>query len=72
MNIDLSQTDKRIMKTLKESKVLLSTYEIAKRANLTWATTNSHCYKLKSLGLIDSKPEKSKHGLMGKIMWWVK
>jgi hypothetical protein len=55
----LSDIDKKIL-------------ELLKKADVTWPTANSHCYKLKSLGLIKNKSEESKFGLREKIVWWIK
>ena len=68
----LSPVDQKILKILRESKEPLSTYEIGKKTEMTWSTANSHCYKLKSMRLIDGKTEKSKFGLGEKIVWWIK
>jgi predicted ArsR family transcriptional regulator len=67
----LSSIDRKILNLLKTSKIPLSTYQIAKKVKITWVTANSHCYKLKSMNLIQSKYEKSKHGSRGKIVWWI-
>ena len=68
----LSEIDKKILEILKKAEKPLSTYLIAKIADITWPTANSHCYKLKSLGLIRNKYEKSKFGLKEKVVWWIK
>jgi len=68
----LSAIDKKILELLKKTKKPLSTYQIAKKSNVTWPTAISHCYKLKSLDLIQSKYEKSKFGLKKKVVWWIK
>lgn len=66
----ISTIDEKILKTIRKSKVPLSTYEIAKKTNIVWSTANSHCYKLKTMKLIDSKAEESKFGSGEKIVWW--
>ena len=68
----LSEIDKKILELLKKAKKPLSTYQVAKKSNVTWPTAISHCYKLKSLGLIKSKYEKSKFGSKEKMVWWAK
>jgi predicted transcriptional regulator len=68
----LSEIDKKILELLKKSEEPLSTYQIAKKTNVTWPTANSHCYKLKSLGLIKNKYEESKFGSKQKLVWWIK
>jgi predicted transcriptional regulator len=64
----LSPIDKLIVNTLKSVKKPQSTYRIAKDAELSWSTVNSHCYKLKSMGYLDSKVQTSKFG--GKTLFW--
>ena len=68
----LSDIDKKILNLLKKIKKPLSTYQIAKKVNVTWPTAISHCYKLKSMGLIESKLEESKFGPKEKVVWWIK
>jgi predicted transcriptional regulator len=68
----LSPVDKVIINVLKEANAPLSTYEIAKRAEVSWATTNTHCFKLAFLGLIEGKTEESKIRVLEKKMWWLK
>ncbi len=67
----LNKADELIRSLLKTSKRLLSTYEIAKEINVSWATANTHCYKLKAFGIIDGKNEEVKIGLK-RIVWWIK
>lgn len=64
----LGKADKIIIKLLKKSERALSTYEIAKMLNLSWATANTHCYKLMSLGEISGRNEELKIG-MRRIVW---
>lgn len=68
----LSEIDKKILNLLKKLKKPLSTYQIAKKISVTWPTAISHCYKLKSMGLIESKLEESKFGPKEKLVWWSK
>ncbi|MFH0928965.1 MAG: winged helix-turn-helix transcriptional regulator [Candidatus Aenigmatarchaeota archaeon] len=67
----ISEADKRILDILKKAKKPLSTYQLAKLSKITWPTANSHCYKLKSMGLVKSRTEKSKHGPKEKVVWWL-
>ncbi len=60
-----------IQKVLKESKTPISTYEIAKLSKISWSTANTHCYKLKDMGLIDGKLEIAKVGAARKMLWWI-
>ncbi|MCK5373587.1 MAG: hypothetical protein KAJ20_04565 [Candidatus Aenigmarchaeota archaeon] len=64
----LGKADKIIIKLLKKSERALSTYEIAKMLNFSWATANTHCYKLMSLGEISGRNEELKIG-MRRIVW---
>jgi predicted transcriptional regulator len=68
----LSEIDKKILNLLKKLKSPLSTYQIAKKVSVTWPTAISHCYKLKSMGLIESKIEETKFGSKEKVVWWSK
>ncbi len=61
-----------ILKILKEENKPLSTYEIAKKASISWSTANTHCYKLKDAGKIDGKLESASIGASRKMMWWLK
>lgn len=64
-----SVLEKEILKILKQKT--LSTYQIAKEIKVSWSTANTYCYKLKSLGLVESKIEKPRFG-REKVMWWAK
>ena len=68
---ELSQVDRIILKTIKESDGQITTYKIAKKANISWSTANSHCYKLKSLGLLESASEIAKSGSGKKRVWQI-
>ncbi len=47
----------------------ISTYELAKRANVSWSTMNMHCFKLNANGVVRCKEEKANVGLGRKVMW---
>ncbi len=68
---DLSKADKLIIDILKKSDEPLSTYKIAKKAGISWATVNVHCMKLKYMRKIESSVKESKIGAKKK-MWWLK
>lgn len=68
--IKLGKVEKLVFDTIKKAKNPISTYELAKKAKVSWSTANTHCYKLKSLGLIDSKNEEIKIGSK-RIVWWI-
>lgn len=65
----LSALEKEILRILKQKT--LSTYQLAKELKVSWSTVNAHCYKLKSLGLLDNKIEKPRFG-KEKVLWWAK
>ncbi len=67
-NITVDQITQQI---LKRSKGPISTYELAKQANISWSTANIHCYKLKSEGKIKGKLEMANIGLGKKMLWWI-
>ena len=51
----LDRIDGLIMEILKNSKNPLSAYTIAKEVKISWSTANIHCYKLKSLGILEDR-----------------
>ena len=61
-----------ILKLLKESSEPISTYEIAKKVGISWSTANTHCYKLKDAGKVDSKEIVQKIGAGKKVVWFMK
>ncbi len=61
-----------IVKLLRESKTPLSTYELAKKSKISWSTANTHCYKLKDVGIVDGKLETADIGASKKMLWWLK
>jgi DNA-binding CsgD family transcriptional regulator len=65
----LSALEKEILRILKQKT--LSTYQLAKELKVSWSTVNTHCYKLKSLGLVENTLEKPKFG-REKVLWWAK
>ena len=66
-----NSVDKITEKILKSSKKPISTYELAKKARISWSTANMHCYKLKSQGRIKGKEENAKIGSGKKMLWWI-
>lgn len=70
-DIKLDRVDKIIQGLLKSRKVPLSTYDIAKKAKISWATANIHCYKLMAFGVLNCKNEEVKIG-MKRVVWWLK
>lgn len=68
----LDEVDNFIVKIIKKEGKPVSTYNIAKIGDISWATANSHCYKLKSLGVLDGKFETGKIGARKKVIWWLK
>ena len=64
---EIDRIDKLILELLRKSQPM-TTYKIAKEAKLTWSTVITHCYKLKSFGLLEEKTIISPIGKK-KIMW---
>ncbi|RLI95646.1 MAG: hypothetical protein DRO92_01640 [Candidatus Altiarchaeales archaeon] len=64
----INAVDRIIMLALKKSKRPLSTYQIAKNANLSWSTANTHCYKLKSIGVLHMQRVRNHLG-QTKVIW---
>ena len=69
--LPLSEIDKRILQVLKNNMRAMSTYELAKEGKFSWSSANVHCYKLKSMGLIEGYTEEI---CLGKIrnLWKLK
>ena len=61
--------DEKILKVLRETSEPLSTYEIAKKLNISWSTANIHLKDLLLKDLVKNKEEmvKSKR----RLVWWV-
>ena len=70
-DFSLDKVDKLVKGILKKSPQPLSTYDIAKKLEISWSTANIHCYKLKAYGIIDSKNEEVKIGVK-RVVWWYK
>ena len=68
MEESLSPINRFNIIALNSSNQLLSTYRIAKEANLSWSTVNTHCYKLMSLGIINRESERTHFG-QKKVFW---
>ena len=65
----ITETDEKILKVLREHKDPLSTYEIAKKTNISWSTANIHLKDLQLKKMVKSREDtvKSKR----RIIWWV-
>ena len=63
------EIDKLIIKALKEEKEL-TTYQLAKKVGVSWATIITHCLKLQATGVVDSEAKVSLSGK--KILWRIK
>ena len=50
----------------------ISTYELAKRAKVSWSTMNMHCFRLSAKGVIKGREEKAPVGLGKKMLWSLK
>jgi len=66
---NISEMDQNILKILRESSEPLSTYEIAKKANVSWSTANIHLKDLLIKGIIKSKEDSVKS--KKRIVWWI-
>jgi predicted transcriptional regulator len=67
-----TDTDKLAEKILKESSRPISTYELAKRAKISWSTANMHLFKLMAFGVITGVEEETNVGPGRKMMWRIK
>lgn len=67
-----TDTDKLAKKILKESDKPISTYELAKRAKISWSTANMHLFKLMAFGVITGEEEETNVGPGRKMMWRIK
>jgi predicted transcriptional regulator len=67
-NQKFSPIERSIVGTLKKEGKPLSTYRLAKKSKISWSAVNLHCYKLKYLGVLDSKTKKSPYG-QKKVIW---
>lgn len=65
---DIDRIDELMLELLEKSEKPMSTYKIAKEAKLAWSTVNIHCYKLKSLNLIEERRDISHIG-QKKVVW---
>ncbi len=70
MKKELSPIDDAIVKTIKGARKPISTYKLAKETKLSWSTVNSHCYKLKSFGILDMMSKRTPFG-QKKMLWSV-
>ncbi|MBN2014253.1 MAG: hypothetical protein JW778_03645 [Candidatus Altiarchaeota archaeon] len=71
MKNELSPIDKVIVNTIRGKKKPVSTYKLAKETKLSWSTVNSHCYKLKSFGVLDMLSKETPFG-QKKMLWNVR
>jgi len=65
----ISGIDENIIKLLRESPEPLSTYDVAKKMNISWSTANIHLKDLQLKDMVKSKEDmiKSKR----RIIWWI-
>jgi len=66
---ELSETDKDIIESLTKEKDPITTYEVAKRIDVSWATASSHLKDLQIKGLVKSEEKESK-GKKSRV-WWI-
>ncbi|MEA3229987.1 MAG: winged helix-turn-helix domain-containing protein [archaeon] len=67
----MDEIDELIESTLETAGKPVSTYQLAKDTGLSWSTVNAHCYKMKSMGIVDGKFEVARIGQRKKLLWWV-
>ncbi len=71
--MEITRVDRRIIRVLRVGGInQISTYQIAKKASISWSTAISHCYKLMVSGIIDGKEIKTKFGNGRTMVWWKK
>ena len=67
-DIVLDRVDECIMGVVSKSEKPLTIYKIAKESGISWATVNTHCYKLKSQGVLNDTAFESGPGR--KSVFW--
>jgi predicted transcriptional regulator len=70
MKNELTAIDNEIIRRIKSARKPVSTYKLAKETKLSWSTVNSHCYKLKSFGVLDMISKRTPFG-QKKMLWSV-
>ncbi|HEX54538.1 MAG: hypothetical protein DRO95_04105 [Candidatus Altiarchaeales archaeon] len=68
MEEELDRIDDIIMEILEKSDKPMTTYKIAKEGKIAWSTANTHCYKLKALGILEEKTIRTEIG-QKKVVW---
>lgn len=63
----LSKADELILDLIKAHGTL-STYDIAKRLEISWSTANVHCYRLLASGLLKNSEDEVKIGVR-RVTW---
>lgn len=66
---ELSGIDKEIIELLTKEGNPLSTYKVAKRADVSWATANAHLKDLQIKEFVKSEETESK-GKKSRV-WWI-
>ncbi len=62
--------DSLVQNVLRKSRKPISTYELAKKAGVSWSTANIHCFKLKTAGVVKNRIER-KLGSRMRVVWWI-
>ncbi|RLJ03561.1 MAG: hypothetical protein DRP11_00235 [Candidatus Aenigmatarchaeota archaeon] len=65
----LTEIDKKIIDILRNEPEPLTTYEVAKKTGIAWATANIHLKELQFNGFIKGRDEEE--GGRKKKVWWV-
>lgn len=64
----LDEIDRLILKIIKKEGSQ-TTYQIAKLADISWSTANTHCYKMQAIGVLKGRFEQEKIGARRKVVW---
>mgnify|MGYP002069622128 CR=1 FL=1 len=63
--------DDVILEILKASAEPLSTYQVTKKLKVSWSTANTHLFKLKIEGKINSEEVNFIYGRVKKNVWFI-
>lgn len=64
----LDEIDRLILKIMKKEGPI-TTYQIAKMADISWSTANTHCYKMQAINVVKGRFEQEKIGARRKVVW---
>ncbi|MFB6075525.1 MAG: winged helix-turn-helix transcriptional regulator [Candidatus Aenigmatarchaeota archaeon] len=66
---DINEIDDEILRTLTNESEPISTYEVAKKVDVSWSTANTHLKDLQIMDLVKSTEKMSKGNKTR--FWWV-